>query len=202
MTPRTTTNEDAPITGAIDIGRSLRHWRVLRQIKQSHAAEILGVSQATISRWESGTLAPFAHQERRLRILMSARSDSAADHELARLVAGAREPMHLVCDLTHRLLAASSAREREWGVTARELLGVSLWRYATDEIREAERALPECGWFLPVPPTVVVSTSANRSRAVRIPACRFQWIRFPLSDGTHARLVRAAEGANRAAIGG
>lgn len=192
MTPGTTTNEDAPITGAIDIGRSLRYWRALRQIKQSHAAEILSVSQATISRWESGTLMPLADQERRLRILMSARSDGAADQELARLVAGSREPMHLVCDLTHRLLAASSGREREWGANARAFLGVSLWRYATDEIREAERALPEYGWFLPVPPTVVVSTSANRSRDLRIPASRFQWIRFPLSDGSHARLVRAA----------
>jgi transcriptional regulator with XRE-family HTH domain len=182
----------APITGAAAIGRSLRPWRALRQVKQSHAAELLGVSQATISRWENGSLLPLPDQERRLRQLMSARADAAADHELARLVTGAVEPMHLVCDLTHRLLAASPGRTREWGTSAGALLGVSLWRYATDEIREAERGLPERGWYEPAPPTVLVSTRANRSRMVPIRASRFRWIRFPLSDGSHARLVRAA----------
>ena len=192
MTEPIETAFEAPVTGAAAIGRSLRAWRALRQVKQSYAAELLGVSQATISRWESGSLLPLVVQERSLRQLMSARVDAAADHELARLVADAREPMHLVCDLTHRLLAASPGRTREWGTSAAELLGVSLWRYATDEIREAERSLPGRGWYEPAPPVVLVWTSANRSRAVHIPASRFRWIRFPLSDGSHARLVRAA----------
>ncbi len=192
MTEPITIPLDAPIMGAIALGRSLRTWRALRKVKQSHAAELLGVSQATISRWESGTLLPLAAQERRLRVLMSARTDAAADQELARLVTGAREPMHLVCDLTHRLLAASPGRVREWGTGLRQLMGVSLWRYATDEIREAERSLPGRGWYEPGPPVVQVATRANRSRQVHIPASRFEWIRFPLSDGSHARLVRAA----------
>jgi transcriptional regulator with XRE-family HTH domain len=190
MTASTASFDELPVTGAAAIGRSLRTWRALRQVKQSHAAELLGVSQATISRWEHGALLPLADQERRLRQLMSARADTGADHELARLVTSAPEPMHLVCDLTHRLLAASPGRTREWGTSAAELMGVSLWRYATDEIREAENSLPDRGWYEPAPPVVLVWTSANRSRAVRIRASHFRWIRFPLSDGSHARLVR------------
>src|SRR5207344_2186269 len=90
---------------ARQLGRSLYRWRALRRIKQQHAAELLGVSQATISRWENGQLPPDEHEQLRLRTLMQARLDSAADRELARLVNHSSAAVHLVCDLTHRLLA-------------------------------------------------------------------------------------------------
>jgi len=34
------------------IGPILKHWRVLNRVKQLHAAQMFGVCQSTISRWE------------------------------------------------------------------------------------------------------------------------------------------------------
>ena len=43
---------------ARQLGAALRRWRVLRRIKQQHAGELLGVSQASVSRWENGRQLP------------------------------------------------------------------------------------------------------------------------------------------------
>lgn len=176
------------------LGRSLRAWRALRRVKQTHAAELLGVSQATLSRWEGGRLAPDAAEQAALRRLMAARLDGAAERELARLVRNAATAVHLVCDLTHRLLALSPARERELRVPAAELMGTSLWPHATAEIVAAEARLGDLGWFEPGAPAVEAATGPNRSPHLLIPPGRFRWVRFPLSCGGHARLVETLPG--------
>lgn len=177
------------ICAADGLGRSLRLWRALRRVKQAHAAELLQVSQAMVSRWEAGTLVPDAEEQARLRRLMAARLDSAADHALARLVTQSPGSTHLVCDLTHRLLAASRGRSRDWDFRTPELLGVSLWRFATPEIQAAEAALTEDGWFEPDPPMVEIATSANGSPIVPIREGRMRWTRLQLSDGAFVRLA-------------
>ena len=171
------------------LGRSLRIWRTLRRMKQAHAAELLGVSQTTISRWENGQQAPTPEEQSDIRRLMQARLDSAADRELARLVRMAGTDVHLICDLTHRLLALSPGRERCWTVSAAELVGTSLWRFASPEIVRAERHLPDAGWYEAAPPAVELDTGANDSDMVRIRPSRLRWVRFQLSDGSFARLV-------------
>ena len=177
------------ICAADGLGRSLRLWRALRRVKQAHAAELLGVSQAMVSRWEAGTLVPDAEEQARLRRLMSARLDSAADHALARLVTESSSSMHLVCDLTHRLLAASRGRSRDWDFRTPQLLGVSLWRFATPEIQAAEAALTDEGWFEADPPAVELATGANGSPIVPIREGRMRWTRLQLSDGAFVRLA-------------
>lgn len=171
------------------LGAALRRWRTLRRIKQQHAGELLGVSQATISRWENGHLAPDPDEEFRLRALMHARLDSAAERELARLVEHSARPVHLVCDLTHRLLALSPARERQCRLPRTALIGRSLWRYASAEIVAAERRLGELDWFGPAPPALEIVTGANHHAEVTIEPGRLRWARFQLSDGSAARLV-------------
>ena len=95
---------------ARSLGTTLVLARRARGMKQAHAAELLGVSQPTVSRMERGDLEPSGRLRERLLDLVSARLDPARDAALRRLVEGASGPVHLVCDLTHRLLAASAPR--------------------------------------------------------------------------------------------
>jgi len=177
--------------------RSLRLWRMLHRVKQCHAAELIGVSQAMISRWETGHLGPTGSGRNKLCNLLQARLTAAADRELVRLVDEAPEPIHLICDLTHRLLAMSKPREKECSIGRQELLGISMWNYASAEIVAAEEELGKLGWFEPAPPSVEVYTRKNASPDVAIREGYCQWIRFRLSDGSHARLVRTLDPVGR-----
>ncbi|WP_193466497.1 helix-turn-helix domain-containing protein [Roseateles puraquae] len=178
-----------PDSNARQIGRSLRLWRSLRRLKQSAAADLLKVSQATVSRWEAGTATPSPLDQQALRVLMSARLDSAADFALARLVRRSSEPMHLVCDVTHRLLALSPARERRCRLPGAELLGQGLWRYATPQIVEQEGQLDRLGWFEPAPAAIEFDTQASLNQDMPIDRGRMRWVRLQLSDGSYVRLT-------------
>jgi len=179
------------------LGRSLRTWRALRRVKQLHAAQLLGVSQATVSRWENGQSPPSPDEAERLRTLMAARLDSDADRVLARLVRQSAAPVHLICDLTHRLLAASPAREAQFKVPTSQLMGTSLWRYASEDIVRAEGRLADHGWFGPTPPAIEFHTRERDSDALVILACDMRWVRFQLSDGSFVRLVETVAAPGR-----
>jgi transcriptional regulator with XRE-family HTH domain len=172
-----------------EFARALRRWRRLRGIKQSHAAELFGVTQATLSRWERGQLALSQEARRKLSRLLCAPLDSAADAGLRQLVESSTLPVHLVCDLSHRLLAASPARYAEWRAGPGELVGVSLWRYASAEIQRAESRLADLGWYDDGPARLTFWTGANDDPVVPITPGIMTWDRLQLSDGTLARLA-------------
>jgi transcriptional regulator with XRE-family HTH domain len=172
-----------------EFGRALRRWRRLRGVKQSHAAELFGVTQATLSRWERGHYPVPHYAARQFSRLLDARLDAASDGGLRRLVESSSLPVHLICDLSHRLLAASRARFAEWRVEPAELRGVSLWRFATDEIRLAEGRLGELGWYDDGAADLRFWTGANNDPLVPITPGILVWERLQLSDGTLARLV-------------
>ncbi|MFG6467920.1 helix-turn-helix domain-containing protein [Roseateles sp. BYS87W] len=178
-----------PESNARQIGRSLRLWRSLRRLKQSAAAEVLKVSQTTVSRWEAGTATPSLADQHALRALMTARLDSAADFALAQLVRQSSQPMHLVCDVSHRLLALSPARERCCRRPVSELLGQGLWRYATPQIVAQEAQLGRLGWFEPAPAAVEFDTDASPEQDMPIEKSRMRWVRLQLSDGSYVRLT-------------
>jgi transcriptional regulator with XRE-family HTH domain len=172
-----------------DYGRALRRWRRLRGIKQSHAAELFGVTQATLSRWESGRHLLPERAIGRLSRLLAAPLDSPADAALRRLVESSGLAVHLICDLSHRLLAASPVRTAAWGVDPADLHGVPLWRFATEEIRAAEDRLVDLGWYDDGAACVSFWTGPNDSSIVSIEPGPLEWQRLQLSDGTFARLV-------------
>ena len=169
---------------------TLRLVRRHRGMKQAHAAELLSVTQSTVSRIERGELKPAGALRNRLLDLVSARIDPARDAALRRLVEGSASPVHLVCDLTHRLLAASGPREREWRRPASELRGQPLWRYASEAIRSAEARLPALGWGeREGAHALTFVTGANDLDELRILPGVQIWERILLSDGSPARLV-------------
>ncbi|ACP27418.1 putative transcriptional regulator, XRE family [Sinorhizobium fredii NGR234] len=166
-------------------GRALKRLRLLRGIKQSHVAELLGVTQATVSRWETGVLIPAEDQQAALEHLF-AREDSTADAAIKRLVETSTARVHLICDHSHRLLAASPARRAEW---RRDMLGTPMFRYASDDIQHAEATLQDLGWHEGETTSLVVETGPNGRYDVPIVAGRVLWERIPLADGAMGRLV-------------
>jgi transcriptional regulator with XRE-family HTH domain len=175
-----------------EFGRALRRWRRLRGVKQSYAAELFGVTQATLSRWELGYHRIPEYAARKLARLLSARLNPARDAGLRRLVESSSLPVHLICDLSHRLLAASPARFAEWRAEPAELRGVSLWRFATDEIISAENRLGDLGWYDDATAELRFWTGANGDPVVPIHPGILVWERLQLGDGTLARLVTSA----------
>ncbi|MBN9087524.1 MAG: helix-turn-helix transcriptional regulator [Reyranella sp.] len=172
-----------------EFGRALSRWRRLRGVKQSHAAELFGVTQATLSRWERGYHRVPDAAARKLTALLAAPLDSASDAGLRRLVESSALPVHLICDLTHRLLAASPSRFAQWTADAADLRGTSLWRFATDEIHLAESRLGELGWYDDGTTEMRFWTGANHDPLVPIEPGVLVWERLALSDGTLARRV-------------
>jgi len=172
------------------LGLSLRRWRVLNRVKQEALARELSVSQARVSRWESGRAQPEGRHLIRITQLLRARPEAPSDRALLDLVARSAEPVHLVCDLTHRLLAMSPAREREWRAPVSEFLNRPLWRFASDGIRAAEHSLAGHGWFEPDSPDVLYLTERVEFPEMTIPESRVRISRLPLANGSFARLVR------------
>lgn len=176
------------------LGAALRRWRLLHRVKQTVAADLLGVAQATISRWERGSQSMQPAERARVEALVSARLATAADRVLAGLIEDAARPVHLVCDHTHRLLACSRMRARELGRDSSQLLGKPLLRFATEPLLTVEQGLAARGWYdLAAPEPVVFATGRNRSLLVPIRESVCRWTRLILSDGTAARLVETID---------
>ncbi len=176
-------------------GARLRRVRTAVRLKQQGLADLLGVDQATVSRWESGCQTPEVDvQAKVFQALMPYRSDDAA---LRRLVETSPECVHLVDEATHVCLAYSASRARDWKVGQRDMLGISLWQFATEEIQKAEEELDSSDWWsaLLPEPKLFVTSQADDSH-IRINAGQILWERVYLADGTPARLV---SGRDRAA---
>jgi transcriptional regulator with XRE-family HTH domain len=173
----------------LPIGRALRRFRRLHGVKQSHAAELLGVSQGSVSRWEGGFHEPDDLSRERIVAMIAAQASNSGDGAIKRLIQNSREPVHLICDATHRLLAASSVRAAAWQVDTDALLGTSLWRFASPEIIEAEDGLVDRGWFDRPHQTLCFRTGGNGSSVVPVRPSLMQWETIALADGRVGRIT-------------
>lgn len=173
----------------LPIGRALRRYRRLNMVKQSAIAEMLGVSQGCVSRWESGAHRPDAAQADRIVHLISVAVGNGHDAALKRLVEQSWQPVHLICDATHRLLAASASRAASWRTDLSELTGRSLWPFATPEIAAAEAGLYDSGWYERPYQRLELRTDGNGRSDVPVPPGRVLWESLPLADGRVGRLT-------------
>lgn len=169
-------------------GKRLNRLRRSIGLKQSALADLLQVDQATVSRWERGTQTPTPTTQQAVFLALGpARTDDSA---LKRLVLNSTDCLHLVDEVSHTCLAYSPSRARDWKTSQRALLGVSLWQFATDEIRGAEAELTAEGWWdMHTPHPKAFLTSEAVHDRIRISAGEIVWERLYLSDGTPVRLV-------------
>ncbi|WP_417816378.1 helix-turn-helix domain-containing protein [Thalassospira alkalitolerans] len=172
-----------------EFGRRLRQWRRESDIKQSHLADIVGVTQATVSRWEQGVQAPAPIQLGILCQMMTRNRNFRLDQAIRRLVIQSHQRVHLIEDRSHRLLCASAPREKEWQRNSSDLIGMSLWRFATPEIARAEKSLHDLGWHDDQADHLTFETSGRNGPPMPIIDKFILWERFFLSDGTAVRLT-------------
>lgn len=171
------------------LGPTLRRFRRLHGIKQGDIAERLGVTQASVSRWESGTHEPEDVVRERIVALIAAVADVAGDAATKRLIASSTLPVHLVCDATHRLLAVSPARTATWQVDVASYIGTSLWRFASPEIVVAEESLADRGWFERPFQKLRFATGPNDHDTITVRPGVMEWETIPLADGRIGRLA-------------
>lgn len=171
-------------------GRQLRRWRREQDIKQDALAQMLGVTQATVSRWERDQQVPAPHILNILIALMTGSGRQAAlDTALKRLVRTSRDCVHVIEDKSHRLLVTSKARQAEWQRAETDLLGVSLWQFATEEIAAAEAALSDLGWWEDEIDCLAFPIRGREGPPLRVAPQHVLWERIRLSDGRHIRLT-------------
>ncbi|WP_373414847.1 helix-turn-helix domain-containing protein [Ensifer aridi] len=167
----------------------LRRLRRVREIKQGHFAQLLGVSQGTISKWETGEARPSSKQIERITQFFTNAPAPARDAWLSRLVKYSDRQVHVMTDADHRLLAASQPRIKEWHRDYIDVASLPLSESLPDDIAAAERWLVEHDhptvWLTPL----VVAVEGRKGGPYDIDPGLLLWERFPLSDGTWVRLI-------------
>lgn len=110
--------------GVILDGEDIARWRATHRLKQAALAEMLGVSQATVSKWESGVWMPTRTMALRLSEVISGVHQGRLAIELACL-APQQQIKTLVRGASIQLVGVSSGFQNLWPETT-ELLGTAL----------------------------------------------------------------------------
>lgn len=126
-------------------GRIIRSVREMLGLTQQGFAERLEVSQATVSRWESGHTEPDPESRRRIHAL-AGRSTSTADAALYRMVRRAPSIMGLF-DLTMRVLAVSDMAAEVNGLEPSAVIGMDYRPLFTEEVAAAYESAVRQGFF-------------------------------------------------------
>jgi transcriptional regulator with XRE-family HTH domain len=115
-------------------------------LTQQAFAEALGVSQATVSRWEAGRVEPDPPTRARIHALLLRRG-GMADAPLMSMIR--RTPAIAgVFDLDMRILSLSEMAAELNGVTLQEVIGMEYRPYFTEDLEDAYEDALSNGFFL------------------------------------------------------
>ena len=160
----------------------MRRFRRLRALKQAALAEIVGVDQATVSRWESGRQNPDLGMQQRLRDLM--RGIEPREEVLLKHWINASVGYTVLCDGERVIRAASPSYCCIHGVSPADVLGVSTFPVFTAELEQALWLAVDRGFFEGDVASVTVVARVNalsgRERGV---AGISVWTPVRMSDG-------------------
>ena len=171
-----------------DWGPQLRRLRRLRALKQAALAELLGVDQATVSRWESGRQIPDLGMQRRLRDMM--RRTEPREEALLKHCINASVGYTLLCDEQRTIRAASPSFCEIHGVAPSDIIGMSSLPAFTAELEQMLWIAIENGFFEGEVASVrVVSRFHSLSGDWRDLGGIVCWTPVPLSDGRVLRRV-------------
>ncbi len=166
---------------AVDWGAEIRRFRRLRAIKQVTLAEMLGVDQATVSRWEGNRQAPDLGMQRRLRALMQgagARDEALVRHWVENAVGDTA-----LIDARRTLVCGSATFLARHGIdvpTPAELSTIGMF---SEELDRAWWYAVERGLFEGEVASVTVIGRLNLLSGDGSLASRSTWVPIALSSG-------------------
>lgn len=126
--------------------RLIRQMRDSLGLTQQGFADMLDVSQATVSRWEAGRVAPDAAMRKRIHDLVR-RQGGLADGPLLSMIRHTPSPAALL-DMDMRLLAISNVTAELNGITPNEAVGIDYRPFFTDDLEEVYETALSRGFFL------------------------------------------------------
>lgn len=128
-----------------DWGAEIRRFRRLRAVKQTTLAEMLGVDQATVSRWEGNRQEPDLGMQRRLRALIQ--GTGTQDENLLRHGVEASVGDTVLIDASRTLVTASATFLARHGIDAIAAPGLSTTSMFSEELDRAWWYAVERGFF-------------------------------------------------------
>ncbi len=164
----------------------IKRYRRVNGLTQAALAELLGVEQATVSRWERGNHAPDLGTQRRLRDLLS-RSSVANDCVIYHRVRCSLSPIK-IADQNGRNHAASLPAAHLHGVQADKLQRLDYRTLFTDILEEQWHSAIKAGFFAGEIASIRVANPWRPAGKADLRYCECLWTPAILSDG-HVLLV-------------
>jgi transcriptional regulator with XRE-family HTH domain len=171
-----------------DWGPQIRRFRRFRALKQSALAEMIGVDQATVSRWESGRQVPDLGMQRRLRDMI--RTPDSREEELLKHSINAGLGYTVLCDENRIIRAVSRSFCDAHQISQNDAIGKSSEPVFTPEVDRLHHISVEQGFFDgDVASIVIVGRYHALGGAWRNRCGIVSWTPVPLTDGRILRRV-------------